>query len=319
MKLGTLQISNPLILAPMSGITDYPFRQLVRDHGGHLTFTEMVSAEGLLRRGESFLKIKAKDHPVFVQLVGSNPEVLAESAFIVEASGADGVDINMGCPAPQVVKVGAGVDLMRFPEKVKRILTKVRREVKIPLTIKIRAGWDEEHINACEISKIAEDCGVDAISIHSRTKSQGFKGKADWGLISKIKQAISIPVIGNGDVKTSLLAEKMMKETGCDGVMIGRGALGNPWVFHSNGKSLPQLSLKEREGVIYHHFSLLQDHYGEQMAMKRIQRHIYWYTKGLPYCTSFHSQLSAIKEKERMFELIQSYFDLIQSQNPSSP
>lgn len=317
MRLGTLQLSNPLILAPMSGITDYPFRQMVRDHGGHLTFTEMVSAEGLLRKGENFLKIRAEDHPIIVQLFGSNSEVLAESASIVEASGADGVDINMGCPAPKVVKMGAGVDLMRFPEKVKRILVRVRRRVKIPLTIKIRAGWDQEHINACEISKIAEDCGVDAISIHPRTKSQGFKGRADWDLIGKMKQSISIPVIGNGDVKTPLLAEKMLKETGCEGVMIGRGTLGNPWIFHWE-KSKTQISLKEREMVIHHHFSLLQEEYDEQRVIKKIRRHIYWYTKGLPYCTLLHSQLSGIKEKERMFEVIHSYFDLVESIAPSS-
>jgi len=318
MRLGTLQLTNPLILAPMSGITDYPFRQMVRDHGGHLTFTEMLSAEGLLRKGDKFLKLKAEEHPIIVQLFGSNSEVLAESASIVEASGADGVDINMGCPAPQVVRVGAGADLMRFPEKVKRILIEVKKRVKIPLTVKIRAGWDQGHINAVEISKIAQDCGVDAISIHPRTKSQGFKGRAKWELIGEIKRSISIPVIGNGDVKTSLLAERMMKETGCDGVMIGRGALGNPWIFHPNGKTAPQISLEEREWVIHHHFSLLQEDYGEQGAMKRIRRHMDWYTKSLPSCSSLHSQLSGIKEKERMFEVIHLYFNLIKSKDPSS-
>ncbi len=317
MKLGPLQLSSHLILAPMSGITDYPFRQMVREHGGHLTFTEMVSAEGLLRKGDRFLKIKAEEHPIIVQLFGSNPEVLAQSALIVEASGADGVDINMGCPAPQVLKVGAGVDLMRFPEKVKKILVEVRRRVKIPLTIKIRAGWDQEHINAGEISRIAEDCGVDGISIHPRTKAQGFKGRADWDLIGRIKQSVSIPVIGNGDVKSSLLGEKMRRETGCDGVMIGRGALGNPWIFHPE-KSTTQISFKEKERAIDHHFSLLREEYNEQGAMKKIRKHVYWYTKGLPYCTSLHSQLSGIKEKERMFEVIRSYFDFLQDQNPSS-
>ncbi|MGB9628390.1 MAG: tRNA dihydrouridine synthase DusB [Thermodesulfobacteriota bacterium] len=318
MRIGPLQLSSPLILAPMSGITDYPFRQMVRYVGGHLTFTEMVSAEGLLRKGDSFLKIRGDEHPLFVQLFGSSAEVLAEAASMVESFGADGVDINMGCPAPQVVKVGAGADLMRFPEKVKRILIEVRKRVRIPLTIKIRSGWDQGHINACEISKIAEDCGLNAISIHPRTKCQGFKGKADWDLIGKMKQSTSIPVIGNGDAKTPLLAERMMKETGCDGVMIGRGALGNPWVFHPDKKSSSQIALKEKERIIHHHFSLLQEEYGEQRAMKRIRRHLYWYTKSLPYCTSLHSQLSGIKEKERMFEIIHSYFESIESGNPYS-
>jgi tRNA-dihydrouridine synthase B len=321
MRLGNLQLDHPLFLAPMSGITDYPFRQLAREMGCGLVFTEMVSAEGLIRKGEAFLKIKKDEHPVSVQLFGSNPEVIAEAAQMAEAMGADVIDFNMGCPAKQLVEAGAGVDLMRFPEKVKEILTMVRREVKSPLTIKIRSGWDSKHINAVEISKIAEDCGIDAISIHPRTKDQGFRGRADWKLIGEVKKAVRIPVVGNGDVTQPSLAKEMLEETGCDGVMIGRGALGNPWIFgfrnsmHLEGEPVTLPSLEERKNMIHYHFLLVQAHWGEKGAVKTFRKHIYWYTKGLPGCSSFHSKLSGIREKEALFEAIHSYFDFVQKGN----
>jgi len=305
----------------MSGITDFPFRRLAKEYGCGLVFTEMVSAEGLLRKGKSFLKIGGDEHPVAVQLFGSKPEVLAEAAKMAEAMGADTIDINMGCPAEQVVKTGAGADLMRFPKKAKGILNEVRKGVEIPLTIKIRSGWDHEHINAVEISKIAEDCGADAITLHPRTRVQGFRGRSDWNLIGEVKRAVHIPVIGNGDVTTHFLAKRMLEETGCDGVMIGRGALGNPWIFspqHMNfleKGSTTDPSLEERQRVIRHHFSLLKDHYGDEGVMKKIRRHLAWYTKGLPLSASFRSTLSGLKEKEVLFEAIKSYFDSIEGGN----
>jgi len=316
MRLGNLQLNSYLVLAPMSGITDYPFRQLAREMGCGLVFTEMVSAEGLLRKGEALLKIEKDDHPVSVQFFGSNPAVLAEVAARTEALGADTIDLNMGCPAKQVVKTGAGVDLMHFPAKVGWILDEMRKKVKIPLTIKIRSGWGEKHINAVEISKIAQDCGVNAIFLHPRTKLQGFRGRADWNLIGEVKESVHIPVIGNGDVTTPFLAKRMMEETGCDGVMIGRGALGNPWIFSAKNSGLlekePAISLGERRRMIDRHFSLVQGHYGEKCAVIKIRKHIYWYTKGLPCCASFHSKLSSLKEKETLFGAIQSYFDFIE-------
>jgi nifR3 family TIM-barrel protein len=317
MKLGNLQLNSNLVLAPMSGITDFPFRRLAKEKGCGLTFTEMVSAEALLRKRESLLRINGDEHPVSVQLSGSNSEVLADAAEMAEAMGADAIDINMGCPGRLVVEMGAGVALMRFPENVERIITKVRRKVKVPFTIKIRSGWDREHVNAVEISKIAEDCGCDAISLHPRTKVQGFRGRADWNLIGEVKRSVHIPVIGNGDVTTPLLAKRMMEETGCEGVMIGRGALGNPWAFSlkesgflEEGSSIFP-SLEERQGLIEYHFSLLRDHYGEKGALKEIRRHVAWYTKGLPFSTSFRSTLSGMREKEVLFEAITSYFDFI--------
>jgi tRNA-dihydrouridine synthase B len=320
MKLGSLRLDSNLVLAPMSGITDFPFRRLAKEKGCGLTFTEMISAEGLLHKRGSLLKIGEEEHPVSVQLSGSSPEVLADAAEMAEAMGADSIDINMGCPGRQVVETGAGVALMRFPEKVEGIITEVRRKVKVPLTIKIRSGWDREHVNAVEISKIAEDCGVDAISLHPRTKVQGFRGRADWNLIGEVKRAVHIPVIGNGDVTTPFLVKGMMEETGCEGVMIGRGALGNPWILSTKNlvplEKEATISLEERRRMIDRHFSLVQGHYGEKGAVIKIRKHIYWYTKGLPCCASFHSKLSSLKEKEPLFEAIHSYFDFVERRDP---
>jgi nifR3 family TIM-barrel protein len=320
MKLGNLHLSSNLVMAPISGVTDYPFRQLTREMGCGFVLTEMVSAEGILRKGQTLLRIEKDDHPVSVQFFGSDPVVLAEAAARAESSGADAIDLNMGCPAKQVVKTGAGADLMRFPERARAILDEMRKNVKIPLTVKIRSGWDEGHINAVEMSKIAQDCGVDAIFLHPRTKVQGFGGRADWNLIGEVKGSISIPVIGNGDVTTPLLAKRMVEETGCDGVMIGRGALGNPWIFRTENSdpSVKEaaISLEERRRMIDRHFSLLLGHFGVRGAVIKIQKHVYWYTKGLPNCASFHSRLSSLKEKEALLEAIASYFDLIE-RNPS--
>jgi tRNA-dihydrouridine synthase B len=317
MKLGRLQLRGNLILAPMSGISDYPFRRIAKECGCSLVFTEMVSAEGLLRKGKSFLRIGEQEHPVSVQLFGSTPEVFAKAAQIAESLGADAIDVNMGCPAKQVVEARAGVDLMRYPEKVRAILTEVRKEVKSPLTIKIRSGWDEEHINAVGISKIAEDCGVDAIAIHPRTKVQGFHGRADWNVIREVKRATCLPVIGNGDITTPFSAKKMIEETGCDGVMIGRGALGNPWIFSfinsrcwEEGPAIPPL--EERQKMIHYHFTLVQAYYGEKWAVKKFRKFVYWYTKGFPGCASFHSNLSGLREREALFDAIHSYFDFVQ-------
>ncbi len=320
MNIGKLQLNSPLVLAPLAGISDYPFRRIARKMGCGLAFTGLMNAEGLLRKKELYLKIEKEDYPIAVQLFGSAQEVLAEAAKWAEEKGADAIDINMGCPASQVIGIGGGIDLMRFPEKVRRILVEVRKGVRGPLTIKIRSGWDAEHINAVEISKIAEDCGVDAISVHPRTKVQGFHGGADWNLIREVKKAVPIPVIGNGDVTTPFLAKKMIEETGCDGVMIGRGALGNPWIF-SEIRPGPFPSLEERQKVIEQHFLLLENHDGTKEAMRKIKRHVAWYTKGLPASASFRMKLSALKEKEALLGAIASYFSFIERRNscPSSP
>jgi tRNA-dihydrouridine synthase B len=315
MRLGKHDLTHslvgaPLFMAPMSGITDAPFRRLVLEMGCSLVFTEMVSAEGFLRKDELFLNVGKEEHPLSVQLFGAEPEALARAAEKIEAVGADAIDLNMGCPAKKVIGTGAGVDLMRFPEKVEKILTQVRKAIKVPLTIKIRAGWDKERINAIEIARMAEHCGVDAITIHPRTKVQGFAGRSDWTVIRALKKTVTIPVIGNGDVTTPALVKQMLEETGCDGVMIGRGALGNPWIFsHRESSFLP--SIEERQGVIQRHFSLIQDHYGEKGAVREMRKHVVWYTRGLPFSASIRSRLTHLKEKEALFETLASYFDVI--------
>ena len=315
MRLGSLTLKNNLVLAPMAGISDTPFRRIAREKGCGLAFTGLMNAEGLLRKREAYLRIEREDHPLSVQLFGSDPEVLAEAAQWAEGMGADALDINMGCPASQVIGIGAGVDLMRSPEKVDRILRQVRKVLKIPLSIKIRSGWDKDHVNAVDISNIAENCGVDAVIIHPRTKVQEFRGQADWNLIREVKASLRITVIGNGDVTTCSLAKKMMEETGCDGVMIGRGSLGNPWIF-SQASPVPCPSLEERQRVMTLHFSFLESHYGEREAVKKIKRHGAWYTKGLPGSVSFRKKLFVLKQKEAFLGSIASYFDFIRRRNP---
>jgi nifR3 family TIM-barrel protein len=321
MRLRNLELDRPLLMAPMAGMTDYPFRKLVLTMGCALAFTEMVSAEGLLRKGRSLLDIGPDERPVFVQLFGPDPDALAEAAGIAEAEGADGIDINMGCPAKQVVATGAGAALMRSPERVEQVLGAVRRRIRIPLTVKIRSGWDKDQINAIQISKIAEGCGADAVILHARTRAQGFRGQADWRLIGELKRSVRIPVIGNGDVTTPLLSRKITEETDCDGVMIGRGALGNPWIFGparsdlSNREVGLHPSIDERERVIRYHLSLVQSCYKDLKALKEMKKHLFLYTRGLHSSAAFRMTLSRIKEKELMFETMNSFLDQVRREN----
>jgi tRNA-dihydrouridine synthase B len=315
MKLGLLEIEHPVFLAPLAGITDYPFRQLAREHGCGLVFTDMVSAEGLLRRGKTLVRLGPGEHPVSVQLFGEQAEALAEAARIAEEAGADAVDLNMGCPARQVTETGAGADLMRHPDKVEKIVTQVRRRIRCPLTVKIRSGWDEDHVNALEIGRLAEDCGADAITLHPRTRAQWLHGRADWSLIGRVKASVRIPVIGNGDVTTPALLRRMREETGCDGVMIGKGSLGNPWIFDPlerwtlQGGSGIAPSLEERRRVIERHYELLKAFYEASKALKEIRRHTVWYTRGLPFCAPFHASLSGLRDEQAFREAVHAFFE----------
>lgn len=313
-KLGKLSVRDGFILAPMSGITNFPFRQLVREQGCPLTFTEMLNAEGLIRK-PSRLFLDQEDHPVVVQLFGSDGEVLAEAATIAETLGADVVDINMGCPAEQVVKTGAGAALLRSPEKVEHILDKVRKAIRIPLTIKMRLGWDRESIVAVDLARRAEERGVDGVTLHPRTRVQGFRGKPDWRLIGEMKEALTIPVIGNGDITSPQLATQLRKETGCDGIMVGRAALGNPWIFshprpsEQESTATRPLVFGEIERTILRHFTLLEHSYGTARALKEMRKHIVGYTRGLPFHASFRKAFMALTHREGFFDVVRSYFE----------
>ncbi len=302
LEIGGIALKTPLIMAPMAGITGLPFRLLVRFYGAGLAFSEMVSAEGLVRgssRSFQYLRSDRDDFPLGVQLFGAKPEVMAEAAAIVAARGAALVDINMGCPVRKVTRTGAGAALLTDPPLAGRIIAAVRKVLKLPLTVKIRSGWDRGRINAPEIGRVAQESGADALTIHARTASDGYRGRADWAVIGRVKREIKIPVIGNGDIVSGADAVRMLAETGCDGVMIARGALGNPWIFREGIEAIGGLkpstvSGGERSEVIARHFRLEAEHFGPEKASRDFLKHILWYTKGLPGASEFRRKVTSL-------------------------
>lgn len=320
LKIGNLKLDNNLILAPMAGITNLPFRLMCKDEGAGLVFSEMVSAMALVRNSKKTKELLISDKrekPLGVQLFGSEPETLAEAARFVEGEGADIVDINMGCPAKKVVSTGAGSSLLKEPLKIRQTIEAVRSAVNIPFTIKIRSGWDAKSINYLEVGKIAEESGAEAVTLHPRTTSQQFGGHSDWSHITELKRTIKIPVIGNGDVKTPEDARKMLSETGCDGVMIGRGALGNPWIFSRSLKYLQEGSIpappseEEILSAIRHHIEGLVEFMGERSAVKEFRKHIGWYTKGLPNSSDFRKTAVHIDKVEDLLDETEAYFEIL--------
>jgi len=317
MKIGTLSLNNEIILAPMAGITNLPFRLINRDFGIGLAFTEMISANGLIRgmkKTLQYLDSREDDRPLGVQIFGSEPSILAEAAKIITDLGGDLLDINMGCPVKKVVKTGAGAALMKDPLRIAAILKAVRGSTGLPLTVKIRAGWRPQQVNVIEVAKIAEDSGVDAVIIHPRTADQGFGGKADWSLIEMVKKQLHLPVIGNGDINCGEDAVRMKRTTGCDAVMVGRGCLGNPWIFHEidallRGHAHPMLpSLVQREQMILRHLTLEMEAGGEAADLKPFRKHLLWYTKGLKGGSIFRQMISAEEDKVRVLGKLHSFF-----------
>ena len=315
-NIGNLSIGNNIFLAPMAGITDLPFRVLTRTFGSSLCFTEMVSANGLVRKTHKsyeYLKSSPDDSPLGVQIFGADPEILREAAGIVTELGADLIDINAGCPVKKVLKTGAGAALMRDPAKFEDIVKNVRKATHLPLTVKIRSGWGHDELNAIEIAGIAEDCGADALSLHPRTVKQGFSGVADWNLIGRVKKNASIPVIGSGDIRKPEDVLKMTEETGCDGVMVGRGALGNPWIFRgitifmSNGTISDPPSSMEREEIIRRHLEANINLYGKEMGVKSFRKHLLWYTKGLKGGNKFRKAAVSVNEMPELLEMVHEY------------
>lgn len=316
LHIGALKLQNRFILAPMSGITNLPFRLMIKKLGPGLVNTEMVSAMGLIQgRKKTFryLKSHTDEKPLAVQIFGTNPEVMAEATQLVVDAGADIVDINMGCPAKKVLKKGAGGALLRNPQKIKKIISSVRRVCSVPLTAKIRCGWSADEPLTSEIYHLVEDFGVDALTIHPRFVTQGFAGKADWTVISKLKKELAIPVIGNGDVLSAFDALKMKNQTGCDGVMLGRAAVTNPWIFKQiraivNGEEPCQPTLSERRAFIEDHFQLLSSFKGENRAAFIMRGLLLRYTKGLPHGTRFRESITRIHDYGTLISTLDQYF-----------
>jgi nifR3 family TIM-barrel protein len=310
-----------LVLAPMSGITDPPFRLLAREKGADLAYTEMVSAEGLVRGNNGcsrLLEAYPSEGPLMGQLFGRDPAALAEAASWVQEKGLAGVDINVGCPAAKIVQKGAGAALLREPQRLREILRQVRESIRIPLGIKIRSGWDEESLNCLEVVQMAEDCGVDLVAIHPRLRSQKFTGEADWGLIRMAKERSGIAIIGNGDVHSAEDAVRMLQETGCDGVMIGRGSWGNPWIFERmrglirENRDIPLPTWEERERLILRHLELHLERKGAPRGLSTFIKHVGWYLKGYPAVAAFRKKINAIRSKETFIAEIEAYFRAIE-------
>jgi tRNA-dihydrouridine synthase B len=306
-----------LVLAPMSGITDSPYRLLAREKGADVAYTEMVSAEGLVRDHYGtrlLLEANPDEGPLVGQLFGSDPAVLAEAASQMQDAGLQGVDINVGCPAAKVVKRGAGAALLREPVRLRAIIQQVRKVLHIPLGLKIRSGWDEKSVNCLEIVQMAEASGIDMVAIHPRTRSQKFNGEADWGLIRMVKERTGLKVIGNGDVRSPQDAARMLEETGCDGVMIGRGSWGNPWIFARarglihEGRDIPPPGWEERKKLILRHLEMhLQGNDAPWGTIKFI-KHVGWYVKGYPAAADFRRRMNAIRSQEAFIREMEAYF-----------
>lgn len=314
LQIGDVILPNRLILAPMAGVTDLPFRLLCKEQGAGLLCMEMVSAKAIYFRNkntESLLTIDKRERPVSLQLFGSDADIISEMAKRIEEHPFDILDINMGCPVPKVTNNGEGSALMKNPKLVEEIITKTVKAIQKPVTVKIRKGFDKDHINAVEIAKIAEQSGAAAVAVHGRTREQYYSGTADWEVIRQVKEAIQIPVIGNGDVISPESAEAMLRTTGCDGIMIGRGAQGNPWIFRqilhwmetSEKESKPSLS--EVKEMILRHARLLIEYKGEYTGIREMRKHTAWYTAGYPHSSKLRAKVNEVESLIELEDLIQ--------------
>ena len=317
LTIGNVTLENNVILAPMAGVTDLPFRLLCRRQGAGMVCMEMVSAKAIYynnKSTEELLRVHPEECPASLQLFGSDPQIIADMAKRIQERPFAIIDFNMGCPVPKVVNNGEGSALMKKPRLVEEILTALVKAVKKPVTVKLRKGFDEEHCNGVEIARIAEGCGVAAIAVHGRTREQYYSGRADWDIIRKVKEAVKIPVIGNGDVDSPQAARRLMDETGCDGVMIGRAAQGNPWIFRETVRYLEDGTLLERPGsqekkeIVLEHARLQLQYKGEYTAVWEMRKHLAWSTAGMPHSARFRQMINSMDSMEELIAGIETIF-----------
>lgn len=317
MTIGNITLDNNIILAPMAGVSDLPFRLLCHEQGAGLVCMEMISAKAILyhnRNTESLLEIHPQEGPVSLQLFGSDPAIMADIAARIEDRPFQILDINMGCPVPKIVGNGEGSALMKNPLLAGQIIEAVVKAVGKPVTVKIRKGFDEEHVNAVEMAHVAQEAGAAAVAVHGRTREQFYSGKADWDIIRQVKQAVSIPVIGNGDVVDGESALALLQQTGCDGIMIGRACQGNPWIFREvknfleSGQICPRPTNREIVDTILRHARLQLQYKGEYIGIREMRKHVSWYSAGVPNSARFRAEINAMENMEELLDAVSVVF-----------
>lgn len=321
-KIKDLEIKNRIVFAPMAGVSNISYRQIIKEMGAGLIYSEMISTLGIKYNGKKtidLINFEETERPISIQIFGSDIESFVKAAkYIEENFHPDIIDINMGCPVPKVaIKSQAGSALLKDPDKIYEIVKNVVENTNTPITVKIRSGWDEKNINAVEVAKKIEKAGASAVAIHARTRSQGYSGKANWDIIKEVKANVNIPVIGNGDITTIYEAEKMLKETKCDAIMIGRATLGNPWFikecieYIENGKIINKPTDKEKIDMILHHYNLLKKYTNERTALLEIRTHALWYLKGIPGTKEIKTKICQAKTEEEFLKIINSIYEII--------